>query len=61
MDKLISVFSEAMLSPQFQKTAREQELIPSKPVGGIDYQKLLESQLNLYGTYVKEIGLQRKE
>lgn len=61
MDKLIAVFSEAMMTPQFQKVAQDQELLSVKPFAGADFHKWLQSQYTMYGTFIKEIGLQKKE
>jgi tripartite-type tricarboxylate transporter receptor subunit TctC len=61
MDKLIATFSEAMMSPEFQKVAREQELLSAKPFSGSDFQKWLQSQYNMYGVFIKEVGLKKKE
>ena len=61
MDKLIAVFSEAMMSPQFQKVAREQELLSAMPFSGQDFQKWLQSQFNMYSQFIKEVGLKKKE
>jgi tripartite-type tricarboxylate transporter receptor subunit TctC len=60
-DRLIAVFSEAMMTPQFQKVARDQELLSVKPLAGADFQKWLQSQYTMYGTFIKEVGLQKKE
>lgn len=60
MDKLIAVFSEAMMTPQFQKVAQDQELLSVKPLAGADFQKWLQQQYNMYGTFIKEVGLQKK-
>jgi tripartite-type tricarboxylate transporter receptor subunit TctC len=60
IDKLITVFSDAVMSPQFQKVAREQELLAAKPLTGADFQKWLQQQYNMYGTFIKEVGLQKK-
>ncbi len=61
MDKLIATFSEAMMSPEFQKVAREQELLSAKPFSGSDFQKWLQSQFNMYSGFIKEVGLKRKD
>ena len=60
-DRLIAVFSEAMMTPQFQKVAKDQELLSVKPLAGADFQKWLQSQYTMYGTFIKEVGLQKKE
>ena len=60
VDKLITVFSDAVMSPQFQKVAREQELLAAKPLTGADFQKWLQQQYTMYGTFIKEVGLQKK-
>jgi tripartite-type tricarboxylate transporter receptor subunit TctC len=60
IDKLIAVFSEAMMTPQFQKVAQDQELLSVKPLAGADFQKWLQSQYNMYGTFIKEVGLQKE-
>ena len=61
MDKLIATFSEAMMSPEFQKVARDQELLSAKPFSGQDFQKWLQSQFNMYNQFIKEVGLRKKE
>jgi tripartite-type tricarboxylate transporter receptor subunit TctC len=61
LDKLVATFSEAMRSPQFQKVARDQELLSAEPFSGTEFHKWLESQFNMYGTFIREIGLQKKE
>jgi len=60
IDKLIAVFSEAMMSPQFQKVAREQELLSAKPFTGAEFHQWLQAQYNTYATFIKEVGLQKK-
>jgi tripartite-type tricarboxylate transporter receptor subunit TctC len=60
IDKLITVFSDAMMTPQFQKVGREQELLSVKPLAGADFQNWLQSQYTMYGTFIKEVGLQKK-
>ena len=61
LDRLISVFSTAMMTPQFQKVAQDQELLSVKPLAGADFQKWLQQQYNMYGTLIKEVGLQKQE
>lgn len=61
IDKLTTVFSDAVLSPQFQKVARDQELMAAKPLTGTDLQKWLQSQYDMYGTFTKEVGLKKAE
>ncbi len=61
MDRLIAVFSEAVMSPQFQKVAADQELLAAKPLTGADFQKWLQQQYTMYGTFIKEVGLQKQE
>jgi len=61
IDKLIGIFSEAMMSPEYQKVAREQELLSVKPLTGSDFQKWLQSQFNMYGIFINEVGLKKKE
>jgi tripartite-type tricarboxylate transporter receptor subunit TctC len=60
IDKLITVFSEAMMSSQYQKVAAQQELLSAKPFTGAEFQKWLQSQHDMYGKFIKEIGLQKK-
>jgi tripartite-type tricarboxylate transporter receptor subunit TctC len=60
IDRLIAVFSEAMMTPQFQKVGREQELLSVKPLAGADFQKWLQSQYTMYGTFINEVGLKKK-
>jgi tripartite-type tricarboxylate transporter receptor subunit TctC len=60
IDRLISVFSSAMMTPQFQKVAQDQELLSVKPLAGADFQKWLQQQYNMYGTFIKEVGLQKE-
>ena len=60
VDRLIAVFSEAMMTPQFQKVGREQELLSVKPLAGADFQKWLQSQYTMYGTFINEVGLKKK-
>lgn len=61
IDKLIGIFSEAMMSPEYQKVARDQELLSVKPFAGSDFQKWLQSQFNMYGIFINEVGLKKKE
>jgi tripartite-type tricarboxylate transporter receptor subunit TctC len=61
IDKLITTFSEAMMFPEYQKVARDQELLSVKPFAGSDFQKWLQSQFNMYGIFINEVGLKRKE
>lgn len=61
IDKLIATFSEAMMSPEYQKVARDQELLSVKPFAGSDFQKWLQSQFNMYGIFIHEVGLKKKE
>ncbi|MBP1730180.1 MAG: TctC [Deltaproteobacteria bacterium] len=60
MDRLVAVFSEAMMTPQFQKFAKDQELLSVKPLAGADFQKWLQSQYTMYGTFINEVGLRKK-
>ena len=60
IDKLITVFSDSVMSPQFQKVAGEQELMAAKPLTGADFQKWLQRQYNMYGAFIKEVGLQKE-
>ncbi len=60
MDKLVTVFSEAMMSSQYQKVADQQELMSAKPFSGADFQAWLQGQHDMYGTFIKELGLQKK-
>lgn len=59
-DRLTAVLSEAMMSPYYQKVAREQELTSVKPLVGAEFQKWLKSQYDAYGNSIKEIGLKKK-
>jgi tripartite-type tricarboxylate transporter receptor subunit TctC len=61
VDRLIKVFSEAMMTPEFQKVARDQELISAKPMVGEEFKKWLQGQYLDHGKWIKEIGLQKKE
>ena len=61
IDKLIITFSEAMMSPEYQKVAREQELLSVKPLTGSDFQKWLQAQFNMYGIFINEVGLKKKD
>lgn len=61
IDKLIATFSEAMMFPEFQRVARDQELLSAKPFTGSDFQKWLQSQYNMYGGFIQEVGLKKKE
>ena len=61
LDKLEETFSEAMKSQEYQKVAREQELLSARPFVGGEFSKWLQSQFSMYGTFIKEVGLQKKE
>lgn len=60
LNKLVDVFSEAMASPQYQKMAREQQIMHATPFSGSDLNNLLQEQYNIYGALIKELGLQKK-
>ena len=60
LDRLITGFSDAMMTPQFQKFAKDQELMSVKPFAGADFQKWLQAQYTMYGTFINEIGLKKK-
>jgi hypothetical protein len=49
-----------MMSPQFQKVAREQELLSAKPFTGAEFHQWLQARYGMYATFIKEVGLQKK-
>jgi tripartite-type tricarboxylate transporter receptor subunit TctC len=59
MDKLVAVFSEAMKSPEYQKVASQQELLSASPFGGADFKKWLQEEHDMYGKFIKELGLDK--
>lgn len=61
VDKLAAAFSEGMMSPQYQKAARDQELLSSTPFTGPELQNWIQSQYTMYGTLINELGLKKKE
>jgi tripartite-type tricarboxylate transporter receptor subunit TctC len=60
LNKLLAVFSEAMMSPQYQKMARDQQILHTTPFSGSDLNNFLQEQFNIYGAMIKELGLQKK-
>ncbi len=61
LERLEAVFSEAMMSSQFQEVARKQELLHAKPFTGGEFQKWLQAQHQMYRTFIKEVGLKKKD
>ena len=60
-DKLTAAFSGAMATSQYQKVAKQMELVVGEPLSGADFQKWLQEQYNMYGTLVKQLGLKKAE
>ena len=61
LDKLVAVFSAAMKSPEHQKVASQQELLSASPFGGADFQKWLQEQHDMYGKFIRELGMQKEK
>jgi tripartite-type tricarboxylate transporter receptor subunit TctC len=61
LNKLVAAFSEAMSSPEYQKLARDWELLYTTPFTGTDFQNWLHNQFKVYGEVIKQVGLEKKE
>ncbi len=60
VDRLIVVFSNAVMSPQFQKVAARANCLAAKPLTGVETIRNGSRQYDMYGTFIKEIGLQKR-
>ena len=62
LDKLVAVFSQAMMSPEYQQMARDQQISHiTAPLTGSDLNNSLQEQFKIYGAVIKELGLQKKQ